>query len=262
MSRLKNQVAIVTGSGKGIGKGIAKAFIDQGATVVIATKEYDEGKSTEKELIGLGGKCLFVKTDVESEESIKEMIKVTINKFGKINTLVNNAGITLFKSMEEVTVEDWDKVINIDLRGTFLCTKYAVSQMIHQTSGGSIINISSNHAFSTLPDTEIYSAAKGGVNAMSRSMALSLGDKGIRVNAICPGFTETSHYRNWLNEKDNPDKVHEEVQKLHALQGMCKPEDIANLAVFLASDESSQMTGESIVLDGGLSTHLYHSDIC
>lgn len=256
MGRLSDQVTIITGAGKGIGKGIAKRFIEEGSIVVIATLEDDEGKKTEKELTEAGGKAVFIQTDVSSEESIKRMVEKTYSLFGKIDTLINNAGITIFKSLEEATIEDWNKLINIDLRGPFLCSKYVLPYM-KQSKSGSIINISSNHSIATLPHTEIYAAAKGGINAMTRSLALSLGEFGIRVNAICPGFTNTPHYSNWLAKMGD---VEEEIEKLHVLGRISNPEDIGNLAVFLSSDHSSMITGENIVIDGGVSARLYHSD--
>ncbi|MGO1760175.1 MAG: SDR family NAD(P)-dependent oxidoreductase, partial [Mammaliicoccus vitulinus] len=197
MSNLNGQVAIVTGSGKGIGKGIAKQLSLKGAKVVVATIDAEFGKETVEEIKQSGGDAYFVETDVSKEESIINMVEETIKHYGQINTLVNNAGITVFKSIEEATVEDWDSIINIDLRGTFLCSKHVISEMKKQ-GGGSIINISSNHSIATLPDTDMYAAAKGGVNGMTRGMALSLGKYNIRVNAICPGFTNTAHLKNWF----------------------------------------------------------------
>jgi NAD(P)-dependent dehydrogenase (short-subunit alcohol dehydrogenase family) len=261
MGKLDNQVVIITGAGKGIGRGIAECFAAEGTSVVIATRGIEDGKRTEENIKKLGGNAYFIQTDVADESSIISMVEQTLDRYGKINTLINNAGVTLFKSILETTIEDWEKVINIDLRGTFLCSKYVVPVMIKQ-KGGSIINISSNHAISTLPNTEIYAAAKGGVNAMTKSMALSLGQYNIRVNTICPGFTDTPHYRNWISEQADPDLVEGEVKALHALSRICKPEDVAKLAIYLASDESNMMTGESIVLDGGLSSRLYNSALC
>lgn len=261
VKRLNKQVAIITGAGRGIGKGIAECFMKEGAAVVIATNESEEGLKTEEELRKLNGEATFIQTDVSSEISIQGMVQKTVEQYGEIHTLVNNAGITVFKSLEEATVEDWETVMNIDLRGPFLCSKYVLPFMKKQ-KGGSIINISSNHAIATLPNSEIYAAAKGGVNAMTRSMALSLGPYGIRVNAICPGFTDTPHYQDWLSEKEDGALVHKEVLKLHASSRICKPEDIGNLAVYLAAESASMITGEIIVMDGGVSSRLYHSDYC
>lgn len=258
MQQLLNKVAIITGSGRGIGRGIAKHFASAGAKVVIATLDEQEGLEVEQEILQAGGSALCIPTDVESDSSIQSMVDKTIEKFSKIDVLVNNAGITLFKPLFEATLEDWNRVINIDLRGSFLCSKYVAKHM-KDSGGGSIINISSNHAIATLPDTEMYAAAKGGINSMTKSMALSLGKYNIRVNAICPGFTDTPHYRTWLDQHENPSLIENEVLKLHAHGKICTPEDIANLALFLATDQSSKMTGESIVLDGGLSYRLYQS---
>ena len=259
MSNLNEQVAIVTGSGKGIGKGIAKQLGSKGAKVVVATIDSDFGKETAEEIKQSGGEAYFIETDVSKEESIINMVKETVKQYGQINTLVNNAGITVFKSIEEATVEDWDSIINIDLRGTFLCTKYVIPEMKKQ-GGGSIINISSNHSIATLPDTDMYAAAKGGVNGMTRGMALSLGKYNIRVNAICPGFTITSHLKNWFDSMDNEDEVRKGVLDLHATPRINEPEDIGKLAQYLASDDSEMMTGEHLVIDGGLSARLYNAE--
>lgn len=259
--RFKDNVVIVTGSGKGIGRGIAMEFAKEGATVIIATLVAEEGMETRQAITDAGGTALFVQTDVSSEESVRNMVEEVTNAYGRIDVLVNNAGITMFKSILEATAEDFDKVIGIDLRGVFLCSKYAASQMIKQQKG-SIINISSNHATATLPDTEIYAAAKAGVNGMTRSMALSLGKMGIRVNAICPGFTDTPHYRQWLKSSGNAAEVEEEVHWLHAVNSISTPEDIGKLALYLASDDAKMITGAELLIDGGVSARLYNSRLC
>ncbi|MBS4219087.1 glucose 1-dehydrogenase [Bacillus sp. FJAT-49711] len=258
MDHQKVKVTIVTGAGRGIGKGIAECFVKEGSIVIIATREYEEGKIVENELKNMGGTAVFIQTDVSSEESIKNMVNETINQFGKIDTLVNNAGITRFIPIEHATLDDWNELINIDLRGPFLCSKYVLPHM-KKNNYGSIVNISSNHAIATLPDSEIYAAAKGGVNAMTKSMALSLGEYGIRVNSICPGFTETPHYYQWLSDKGDKD-LHEEVLQIHATKRICNPIDIGKLAVYLSSEDAFMITGENIVVDGGVSSRLYNSN--
>lgn len=260
MNEVKDKVVIVTGAGKGIGEGIATYFAACGAKVVIATISNQEGEELQKKLTDKGYQAYAVQTDVCSEESVINMVAKTEQFFGSIDILVNNAGITLFKSILEATIEDWDRVINTDLRGVFLCTKYVAQSMIKHASHGSIINISSNHAFRTLPDTEMYAAAKGGVNAMTRSMALSLGKYGIRVNCVCPGFTDTYHYQNWLADKDNPSQVEADVVKLHATGKISTPLDIAHMVAFLAGEASSNITGGEFMVDGGLTAGLYHAD--
>lgn len=259
MVKLNEQVVIVTGAGKGIGKGIAQVLGKEGAKIVVATVDADYGKQTAEEIINDGGDAIFIETDVSKEDSIKHMVDETLNHYGKINTLVNNAGITVFKSIEDATSDDWDQLMNIDLRGSFLCTKYVLPAMKEQ-NGGSVINISSNHSIATLPDTEMYAAAKGGVNAMTRGLALTLGKYNIRVNAICPGFTNTSHLKNWFESMDNEEEVRKGVNELHATPRINEPEDIGKLAKFLASDDSVMMTGEHLVMDGGLSARLYNAD--
>jgi NAD(P)-dependent dehydrogenase (short-subunit alcohol dehydrogenase family) len=257
--RLKGKTAIVTGAGKGIGRGIAEEFAAQGATVVIATKEA-EGELAAEEIRRRNGQALFIQTDVSVESDIRRMADFTLDQCGRIDVLVNNAGITVFKPLLEATVEDWDRLMNVDLRGVFLCCKHVIPAMMKQ-GGGSIINISSGHAIATLPDTEMYAAAKAGVNGMTRSMALSFGPHGIRVNAICPGFTDTPHLHNWLSGFDRPELAEREMLDLHPLGKIAAPADIARLAVYLASDESELMTGSILVLDGGVHARLYNSKI-
>jgi NAD(P)-dependent dehydrogenase (short-subunit alcohol dehydrogenase family) len=256
--RLKNQVAIITGAGRGIGRGIAEVFAGEGAKVIIATLKEDEGRETLEAIRAKGGEGLLVQTDVSSETSVKAMMGETLETYGHINTLVNNAGITLFKPLFETTLEDWEHVIGVDLKGVYLCGKYAAIEMQHH--GGSIINISSNHAKAALPNADIYAAAKAGVNGMTRAMAVSLGKYGIRVNAIMPGFTATPHYHKWLSSIEG-NNLEEEINFLHATGQVTTPEDIGRLAVYLASDDSKNMTGTELALDGGMLAKLYNSKL-
>ncbi|WP_140938300.1 SDR family NAD(P)-dependent oxidoreductase [Sphingobacterium lumbrici] len=260
MDELKDKVVVVTGAGNGIGKGIAELFARYGAKVFLATKYDEEGSRVEKEFVESGFWAKYIQTDVSDEESVRSMIAEVGKVMGRIDVLVNNAGITIFKSILEATTADWDKVINTDLKGVFLCSKYVAEHMVVHKNKGSIINISSNHAYRTLPDTEMYAAAKGGVNAMTRSMAISLGQYGIRVNSVCPGFTDTNHYQNWLGAKENPQLLEREILDLHASGRISTPEDIAHIVCFLASDKSGNITGSDFLVDGGLTSRLYYSD--
>ncbi len=260
MSELKNKVVVVTGAGKGIGKGIAEMFAQAGARVILATKEDHEGRDVENSLSDAGHWAKYIQTDVSREDSVKAMVSIVEQQLGGVDVLVNNAGITIFKPLLEATLEDWNKVIDTDLKGVFLCSKYVATNMIAHHIKGSIINISSNHAYRTLPHTEMYAAAKGGVNAMTRSMAISLGSYGIRVNTVCPGFTDTNHYQHWLAEKEHPERLEKEIFDLHALGSISTPEDIAHMVAFLASEKSRNITGSDFLIDGGLTSRLYHSD--
>jgi NAD(P)-dependent dehydrogenase (short-subunit alcohol dehydrogenase family) len=254
--KLKNQVAIVTGAGRGIGRGIAETFAREGAKVIIATLKENEGKETLESIRASSGEAIVVQTDVADEASVKAMVAKTLETYGRIDTLVNNAGITLFKPLFDATLEDWELIIGVDLKGVFLCSKYAGAEM--QKQGGSIINISSNHALASFSDADIYAAAKAGVNGMTRAMATSLGKYGIRVNVIMPGFTSTPHYYQWLSSREG-DNLEAEVKSLHATGQVTTPEDIGKLAVYLASEDSKNMTGAELALDGGMLARLYNS---
>jgi NAD(P)-dependent dehydrogenase (short-subunit alcohol dehydrogenase family) len=254
---LQQRVAIVTGGGQGIGKGIAITLAQEGATVIIAEKNPVTGSEVAEKIKQAGGDALFLQTNTISEANIRWMVEQTVEQYGRIDILVNNAGITVFKSLLNATSEDWDTLININLRGYFLCSKYVAPIMIERGQG-SIIHISSDHAFATIPHAEIYAASKGGINAMTRAMALSLGQYGIRVNAICPGFVATE---NALEKIANEDaEVSEARNSLHALGHITKPEDIGQLALYLASDASRMITGTELRIDAGLSARLYHNE--
>lgn len=259
MHTTNDKVVVITGAGKGIGRGIAEYFAKQQWVVILATRTDKEGLLVQEVINRQGYQSLYIRTDVSDETSIKNMVGMVLEKYGRIDALINNAGITRFKPLLECNIEDWNELINIDLRGVFLCSKHIAQAMVSKKITGSIINISSNHAFRTLPDTEIYAAAKGGVNAMTRSMAISLGQYGIRVNTICPGFTDTPHYRSWLAEKEDSETIEQEINALHAVGEITTPKDIAQLAFYLAGDESRKVTGSELLIDGGLTARLYHS---
>jgi 3-oxoacyl-[acyl-carrier protein] reductase len=242
--KLKGKVAIVTGSGQGIGKEIILAFAKEGSKVVISDitdKIYEVAEEVKK----LGQEALAVKCDVTKPEEVKNMIETTLKKFGKIDILVNNAGIFPFKPFTEITEQDWDKVINVNLKGTFNCTKAVLPTMIKQKYG-KIINISSI-AGTIVGFTQLthYCASKAAIVGFTRALALEVAQHGINVNAIAPGPIETPGTQALGKE------IHEQIKKAIPLARWGKPEEIATLAVFLASDDSNFITGQCIVADGG-----------
>ena len=243
--KLKDKVAIVTGSGQGIGRGIALALAKEGAKIVV-TDITDRIYDAVKEIMNLGIQALAMKTDVSSAEQTGEMVKKTVEKFGRIDILVNNAGIYPFKPLVEMTESDWDKVLNVNLKGVFNCTRAVAPHMINQKSG-KIINIASIAGvvvgFAALTH---YSASKGGIVGFTKSVALELAPFGINVNTIAPGSIETPSARMDMNDES----VKQFLQTI-PLKRIGQPEDVANAVLFLASDESSYITGQCLVVDGG-----------
>jgi 3-oxoacyl-[acyl-carrier protein] reductase len=242
--KLKDKVAIITGAGQGIGKEIALTFAKEGAKVVV-TDITGKEKEVAEEIKKMGREAIAVKVDVSKMEDAKKMAKETLKTFGRIDILVNNAGIYPFKLFVEMTESDWDKVINVNLKGTFNCTKAVVETMIKQKYG-KIINITSiaGTVVGFLQLTH-YCASKAGITGFTRALALELAPYGINVNAIAPGPIETPGTQALGKE------AYENFKKAIPIGRWGKPEDIASLAVFLASDESSNITGQVIVSDGG-----------
>ncbi len=253
--KLGNKIAIVTGSAMGIGKGIAKVFVREGAKVVLADINADVGRETESELKKSGGDVFFVRCDVSSEEQVKALIEATIQKYDRLNVLVNDAGIGVYKSVLDATAEEFDRCIAVNLRGVFLCCKYAIPHM-QVAGGGSIVNIASVHSYQNVGGTAPYAASKGGVVALTRVMAIDYGPDKIRVNAICPGWIDTPLIHGIFAGDPDPAKARQAVERRQVLGRLGKPEEIGEAAAFLASDESSYITGASLMVDNGMTAQL------
>jgi NAD(P)-dependent dehydrogenase (short-subunit alcohol dehydrogenase family) len=255
MPKLDDKVAIVTGAGSGIGRGTAILFAKEGAKVIIADNDRKGGVEA-SEIIKKDSIAEFIETDVTKEEDIKQMVSFTINRFGRIDILFNNAGIEISKSATETTQEEWDRMQDINLRAVFLGCKYAIHEMI-KTGGGSIINTASVAAILAFPNHAAYCAAKAGVMMLTKQLALDYASKNIRVNCISPGGIDTPLLRRNFDESPNPKELEETIIKMCPIQRLGKPEDVAKAALFLASDDSSYVTGHSLVVDGGITIQIW-----
>lgn len=239
----KNKCAIITGAGVGIGKGIAIKLAREGYNVVIADINIANAKKTASEIGKSGKKAMAVQCDVSNEKSVKEMFLEAKKKFGQINVLVNNAGIFPFTPFVKISEEDWDKVIDVNLKSIFLCSREAAKSM---GTGGRIINISSIAAFVGFEGLTHYCASKSGMNGLTRALALELAPKKITVNVVAPGAIATPGA-----SKGSTKESIKQTISIIPLSRMGKPEDIANATAFLASNEASYITGQALIVDGG-----------
>ena len=246
MKRFENKIVLVTGAGRGIGASIAKRFASEGAEVIVNYSGNDEAaQKTVDEITATGGQAQKYKCSVNDSESVKVMIDEIIKKFGRIDILVNNAGITKDGLMLRMTDEDFDRVIDVNLKGTFNCTKYVSKYMLKQKSG-KIINISSVVGLSGNAGQGNYSASKAGIIGITKSAAKELSSRGITVNAVAPGYVDTDM------TKVLSDNIRNEILKNIPLQRMGNVEDISNCVAFLASEDASYITGQVISVDGGM----------
>lgn len=242
--RLKDKVAIITGAGRGIGAVTAKKFAAEGAKVTVSDINEKAVKKTAAEIVDMGGEALGLTVDVTNRQQVDNMIAETLKRFGKIDILINNAGIIQDAQLIKMTEEQWDHVINVNLKGAFNVAQ-AVAKVMKEQQSGVILNASSVVGiFGNFGQTN-YAAAKWGINGMTKTWAKELGRYGIRVNAIAPGFIETP-----MTAK-MPDKILNMMKEKSILKKLGRPEDIANGYVFLASDEASYITGTILSIDGG-----------
>ncbi len=247
--RLKNKVAIVTGASSGIGKGIALEFAKEGAKIIIADifqRDQAGGKETIALIRELGGEAIFVKTDVRQKTDVEQMVKMAVETFGQLDILVNNAGIIRFGPFWEHTEEQFDAVIDTNMKGVFLCSQIAAKEMIKRGQGGKIISLASVESEIAWADHAPYAASKGGVAMMTKAMALELAPYRINVNAIGPGVIKTP-----VSVRRITGAALAETLAKIPWGRLGTPEDVAHVAVFLASDESDYMTGSIVYVDGG-----------
>jgi len=243
--KFSDKVVIVTGGSKGIGKAIADMYINEGAKVIVADIKEPTEVTSEYPY-----NATFIKTDVRVEQEIISLMKNVVEQFGKIDILINNAGISVFKSFYELSVEEFDNVIHTNLRSVFLCSREAAKLMKQNKNGGSIINISSTRAYQSEPNTEAYSASKGGIIALTHALANSLANDFITVNSISPGWIETKDYDHLRNVD------HEQ----HLSKRVGKPADIARACLFLTNPENNFITGTNLMVDGGMTVKMIYEE--
>jgi 3(or 17)beta-hydroxysteroid dehydrogenase len=251
MDRVKGKVAIITGAASGLGEADALLLAKEGAKVVVADINEVNGNKVAEEIEGEGGESIFVKHDVTSEKDWENLIKKTLVKFGKLDVLVNNAGIQIIKEVEDISLEEWRRLMSVNLDGVFLGTKHAIKAM-KESGGGSIINMSSAAGIvGTIDNTSAYCASKGAVRLFTKAAALECSKAGrnynIRINSVHPGVIETPMVAAMAQDK----AVKERMESIHPIGFIGKPIDIAYAILYLASDESRMVTGAEMVVDGG-----------
>jgi NAD(P)-dependent dehydrogenase (short-subunit alcohol dehydrogenase family) len=246
--RFDDRTVVVTGSARGIGHTVAKVYADHGANVVLADLN-DDGERNADAIRHGGGKAVFVRSDLRQEGDVIDLMKRAVAQFGAIDVLINNAGFTQFKSPCELTVAEWDDVLNTHLRGMFLCAREAAKAM-RARRGGAIVNVASTRALMSEPGAEAYAAAKGGIVALTHALAISLGPDRIRVNCVSPGWIRTSSYES-LREVDH---------QQHPAGRVGKPEDIALACLYLTDPANDFVTGANLVVDGGMTRKMVYEE--
>lgn len=249
---LKNKVALITGGSSGIGMAIAQRFLKEGAKIVITGRSKKRCDSARKQLDTIVADAVDSSTgDVSKWDDVEKMVEKTVRRFGRIDILINNAGIYLEKRLEETSEEEWDQLININLKGVFLCSK-AVYPHFKKQGGGTIVNISSDSGVSGNLNEAAYCAAKGGVTNLTRAMALDYAKENIRVNAICPAVINTPMLQKEVDRQDDKDAYVKEMEEFHPVGRVGRPEEVAFAVLMVASDEASFITGANISVDGGV----------
>jgi NAD(P)-dependent dehydrogenase (short-subunit alcohol dehydrogenase family) len=252
MSNMQGKVALITGASSGIGRATAEAFAEKGANVVVAARRKTELESLVASIQEKGGKATAIRTDVSVAKSVEEMVTHTIEVFGRLDYAINNAGIEgKFNGITDLTEMDWDQVIDINLKGAFLCMKYEAKAMLQLNNGGAIVNIGSVNSFLGFPTGSAYVTSKHGLIGLTSSVSAELAPKGIRVNLLCPGVTDTPMHQR-LRGIVGDDLYDKGLLPTVHLQRAGRPEEIAKAIIFLCSDESSYISGSTLTVDGGL----------
>lgn len=251
------KVIVITGSGQGIGQCMALAYAREGGIVIIAEIDEEAGLETKELIEHAGGECLFVPTDVSEEESVKQMVSCVIERYGKIDILVNNAALQTHGDCETLftrSIDDFERVLKVNVTGAYICSKYCA---MHMPEGSSILNITSTRAMMSEPHTEPYSASKGALLSLTHALASSLAHR-VRVNAISPGWIDVS---DWKKKKERKFMTITEVAHAQHLVGRVgRPEDVAQAALFITGEQAGFMTGSHLVLDGGMTVKMIYTE--
>jgi NAD(P)-dependent dehydrogenase (short-subunit alcohol dehydrogenase family) len=250
--RIPGRTSVITGGGSGIGRSTAILLSQNGAKIVVADLDSKAGNETVQVIRKHSGEAIFVKANVSKTVEVRHLMETAVSKFGSIDILFNNAGVPGPHSITDTSEEEWDRVLDINLKGVFLCSKYAIPHMIKRKRG-TIINTASAVGLVGSAGQASYCASKGGVVMLTKAMALDCAGFGIRVNCVCPGFVETPMVERFLATINSAErkKVVESLKKLHPLGRFAKPEEIANAVLYLASDDASFVTGCAFPIDGG-----------
>jgi len=252
--KLRDKVAIITGASKGIGKGIAVRYAEEGAAVVLASRSEDLLASIAQQIRDTGSRALALSLDVRSPESVQEVVQKTVSQFGRLDIMVNNAGISMAHPSEDLKPEDWQRALETDLSGVFFGCQSAAKQMITQGTGGCIINITSVYGLVAAPMRAAYCASKAGANMLTKLLASEWAGRNIRVNAIAPGYIRTELVQGVIDKGMLPLGA---IEKRTPLGRIGEVSDLLGAAVLLASDESAFMTGSIITVDGGWAAYGY-----
>jgi NAD(P)-dependent dehydrogenase (short-subunit alcohol dehydrogenase family) len=252
--KLKSRTVVVTGAGAGIGRASAKEFAKEGARVVVADINLQGANETASQITSLGGIALAVEVDVSQPASVQRLVGETLRAFSDVHVLLNNAAVVVSKTVEDTTVEEWNREIAVNLGGVFLCSKYFLPHL--RKTKGCIVNMASVNGYFVEPMCAGYCATKGGIIALTKAMAIDHGKEGIRVNCICPGYINAGGAEAYFQAQADPEAARAAAGKLHALWRIGQPEEVGKLAVFLASDDASFMTGSAVAVDGGFGSGL------
>ncbi|HUX96533.1 MAG TPA: glucose 1-dehydrogenase [Bacteroidales bacterium] len=252
--KLKDSIVVVTGSGSGIGRACAVEFANAGAKVVVADINIEGADETVRQIQDTGGVSVAFKTDVSAPDSVMQLVDFTIKTYSRIDALINNAAIQINKTVADITFEEWNQQMSVNVGGIFLCSKYFLPHL--RLTGGNIVNMSSVNGFFVEPMCAGYCTTKAAIIGLTKAMAIDHGNEGIRVNCICPGYIDAGLAEGYFQSQPDPQKAREEAGKLHALWRIGKPEEVGRVALFLASDDASFMTGASVVVDGGFGSGL------